>query len=195
MSIITPTKEPCWSPATQKQWQMPRALAPWLTDQGSLTARLIEHSQQQFEVVVIAQGWGRARTSEARLLRCAPRQQMLVREVVLMGRGQPWVFARSLIPVSSLNGRLKALKQLDNRPLGALLFQHPNMHRDPIEVATIGAEHDYVKSAAVSLASSDNLWGRRSVFYLDENPLMVSEVFLPAFTSTLAGSSDDKNPS
>ena len=30
------------------------------------------------------------------------------------------------------------------------------------------------------------LWGRRSVFYLQQKPLLVSEVFLPAFATRLS---------
>lgn len=181
---MLPAREPSWRDAQQQSWQLPRALCPWLLDEGSLTARLIEHSAQQFAVRLLRQGWGEAFTGEYRLLQSPLRQKMLVREVVLEGAGQAWVFARSLVPVTSLQGRLKALKHLDNRPLGALLFQDPGMRRGPIQVARIKPQHNYVHPSAAP-TNGEALWGRRSVFYLDQQPLMVSEVFLPAFLSTL----------
>jgi chorismate lyase len=182
---LPPTpREPSWHDAQQRAWQLPRLLAPWLLDQGSLTARLIEHSHQQFDVQLLRQGWGDALTGEYRLLQSPLRQKMLVREVLLQGAGQAWVYARSLVPVTSLRGRLKALKHLDNRPLGALLFQDPSMQRGAIEVAQIDARHGYLHPSLTALAT-DPLWGRRSVFYLDQQPLLVSEIFLPQFLSTL----------
>ena len=177
-------REPLWKPAGQKGWLLPRDLAPWLLDEGSLTARLQTHSGGQFAVELINQGWGQASASELRALKCPARQKMLVREVILKGRGQSWVFARSLIPYSSLTGRLKALKQLDNKPLGALLFQDPSMHRDPLEAAKINSQHHYIHPN-VGLSEDFELWGRRSVFYIDNNPLLVSEVFLPEFVASL----------
>lgn len=176
--------EPQWKPGGQKRGQLPRPLAPWLLDEGSLTARLQVHSQGDFEVQLLNQGWGQAKPSELIALKCSSRHKILVREVLLKGKGQPWVFARSLVPYTSLTGRLKALKQLDNKPLGALLFQDPNMHRDPIEVAAVHRHHNYV-DASVALAEDFELWGRRSVFYIDQNPLLVSEVFLPDFIASL----------
>lgn len=182
MSASCPPTEPHWHLASAQAWRLPRELAPWLMDQGSLTARLQAHSDGQFAVTLLRQGWGPARTSELRLLDCRPGEKILVREVILCGRGQPWVFARSLVPYTSLTGRLKALRKLDNRPLGALLFQDPGMTRDPLALASIEPKHQYVDAG---YQPDQPLWGRRSLFYLDGQPLMVSEVFLPAFLATL----------
>ncbi|UTA47979.1 chorismate lyase [Simiduia sp. 21SJ11W-1] len=183
MSPTNP-REPHWRDAQQVSWQLPKPLLPWLLDEGSLTARLIEHSQQRFAVDLLAQGWGEGYVGEYRLLNSPLRQKMLVREVILQGAGRPWVYARSLVPVTSLQGRLKALKQLDNRPLGALLFQDPGMQRGPIQVAEIRPAHGYLHASAAPQTHTP-LWGRRSVFYLDQQPLLVSEVFLPDFLRTL----------
>ncbi|MDN3637946.1 chorismate lyase [Simiduia curdlanivorans] len=184
MPIHYRQREPLWRPAAQKGWQLPRDLAPWILDQGSLTARLQAHCQGQFDVQLLNQGWGQARPSELLVLKCPSRQKMLVREVILKGRGENWVFARSLVPYTSLTGRLKALKYLDNKPLGALLFQDPSMRRDPLEAAAICAEHQYLHPD-LKLPVAVDLWGRRSVFYIDKNPLLVSEVFLPDFLASL----------
>lgn len=184
MPTPTTPREPFWHPATHVAWQLPRLLSPWLTDQGSLTARLIHHSDDQFAVKLLRQGWAKAHTSELRLLGVNAKHKMLVREVVLQGRGENWVFARSLIPYSSLNGKLKALRNLDNRPLGALLFQDPDMTREPIEVAAITANNHYVDSDYLN-TDDGQMWGRRSLFRLQGNPLLVSEVFLPDFVASI----------
>jgi chorismate--pyruvate lyase len=110
------------------------------------------------------------------LLGIPHRQQALVREVILLGCDTPWVFARSVIPLSTLTGRLRSLSKLDNRPLGALLFQDPNLQRSNMEVARISSQHRYLPPSLK--ASHQECWGRRSKFLLDNKPLLVSEVFL-----------------
>lgn len=109
----------------------------------------------------------------------------LIREVILCGQGKPWVFARSILPLTSLTGSLRHLRQQDTRPLGAFLFSQPQLVRSTIEVAQISPDHAY---APARLCGEQSLWGRRSLFYLKAKPLLVSEVFLPDFVPYLRDS-------
>lgn len=167
-----------WQTYSQLQYQVqPRALRPWLLDRGSLTERLIAVSDGQFRVEVLQQRWGVAHRDEARLLGLKARQAALIREVILYGKQQPWVYARSILPATSLERSLRHLKQLGNKPLGAVLFSDPHMQRSDIEIAQL---------AASQLPFADKpAWGRRSIFFLHQKPLLVSEVFLPAFIASL----------
>ena len=103
----------------------------------------------------------------------------MVREVVLYGNAQPWVFARSILPLSTLTGRLRKLRQLSNQPLGELLFKDPSMCREPVQYARFDAGNNLLPQSTVSMDQVS--WGRRSVFRLDNKPLLVAEVFLPDF--------------
>lgn len=173
-----------WRPL--EKW--PRSLRPsqallgWLVDPGSLTARLVAKSKGRFQVAVMRQVIGRPSLDECQALGIRANSLALIREVVLMGNNQPWVFARSLLPLSSLTGELRHLRKQANRPLGAFLFSQPHLLRSPIAIARISGDHAYVPA---ELAGSDILWGRRSVFYLRAKPLLVSEVFLPDFIASL----------
>ncbi|MDG0972508.1 MAG: chorismate lyase [Porticoccaceae bacterium] len=158
-----------------KQWR------DWLADTGSLTSRLIDVSAGDFRVQIISQGLQLPRLSEITALSLAPRRLALIREVVLYGKGQPWVYARSVIPLATLTGRLKKLRHLDNRPLGALLFNDVTMRRDPVEIACISS--DNAQFPQVLREENTPVWGRRSVFRIDQKPLLVSEIFLSAFKS------------
>jgi chorismate--pyruvate lyase len=160
--------------------EAPAKLRDWLLDSGSLTQRLQQASDGQLSVEVLSQSLQLPRLSERRALKLAPRQVALVREVLLFGRGVPWVFARSVIPMQTLTGRLRKLRRLDSSPLGALLFSDPTMSRGPLEWACIPAD----KSASLTprLPTFDQpIWGRRSVFKLSAKPLLVCEMFLPSF--------------
>lgn len=154
------------------------SLRSWLLDKGSLTAKLIELSRGNFHVQVVRQVYARPSRSEAEALGIAPHSLSLIREVVLMGHNQPWVFARSVLPVSSLTGKLRHLRKQGSRPLGAFLFSQPQLTRSPIALALINRHHNYVPA---ELIGDSPVWGRRSIFYVDGQPLLVSEVFLPEF--------------
>lgn len=178
------TRPVYWRPITHwPQAQRPSPwLQTWLTHPGSLTARLITASKRDFAVKVLRQQIGRPTLDECRALGIGTQSLALIREVVLLGQGRPWVFARSLLPLSSLTGRLRHLRKQGNRPLGAFLFSQPDLARSPLQVATIHQAQAYVPSV---LIGQNTLWGRRSIFYLDTKPLLVSEVFLPEFIASL----------
>ena len=169
----------------QNYRQLPAYAVPvrwrhWLLDRGSLTQRLIAASDGQFQVRILAQGIAKPRRSEAQILCIANHHLAVVREVILYGNDQPWVYARSVLPLSSLTGRLTRLRKLDERPLGALLFADPSMRRGKLELASVQPSK---VALPLELGIFDTpLWGRRSVFYIADKPLLVSEIFLPTFS-------------
>ncbi len=159
--------------------QMPENLGPWLIDDGSLTRKLVALSKDQFEVQVLRQEVATPGAAEANALKMTQQTPVMIREVVLKGRGRPWVFARSILPMTTMTGRLAGLRTLSNQPLGELLFQDPSMTREALEAACLPAR---ILSVPAALAAGDEpLWARRSVFFLDQKPLLVSEVFLSEF--------------
>ena len=159
--------------------QMPENLGPWLIDNGSLTRKLVALSKDQFKVQVLRQELATPGAAEANALKMIQQTPVMIREVVLKGRGRPWVFARSILPMTTMTGRLAGLRTLSNQPLGELLFQDPSMTREPLEAACLPAR---ILSVPAALAAGDEpLWARRSVFFLDPKPLLVSEVFLSEF--------------
>jgi chorismate--pyruvate lyase len=158
--------------------ELPYDVREWLLDEGSLTEQLLKTSDGNFEVLRLRQEWSRPHLSEARLLDIPTGQEALVREVVLKCFEQPWVFARSVIPSRSLTGKLRHLRGLENKSLGALLFQDPSLQRNPFQVAHIPGDSSYIPA---ELQQDQPAWARRSRFVVQGNPLMVSEVFLQAY--------------
>lgn len=176
-------KQLLWRPIDRwQQLRPPSILRDWLADAGSLTARLITKSEGRFQVEVLRQVIGRPDLNECQVLGVRTAGLALIREVILKGNNQPWVFARSVLPLTSLTGELRHLRKQTNRPLGAFLFSQPHLVRSPIAIAAINRDHAYLP---VQLIGSAILWGRRSIFSLHEKPLLVSEVFLPDFIASL----------
>lgn len=150
--------------------QIPHYWRPWLAARGSLTQHLINASQGQFQVQVIRQHWGQPTLDEARLLGLSARVRVLIREVHLLGRQQPWVYARSIIPATTLTGKQRQLGHIGNRSLGSVLFNDQSMHRGPLAISCLPPPGH----------ATESQWARRSLFYLSGKPLLVCEVFLPA---------------
>lgn len=171
--------DPLWWPATRlRAGQLSPQQAHWLLDHGSLTRRLRRASGGQFQVQVLSQRWQRPQWGERRALGMADGSLALVREVRLLCRGQAAVYARTVMPVATLTGRGRSLGKLGGKPLGELLFRDRTMSRGPIELAQLGAG-DALYNALVPSGEHLSLWGRRSVFMLRGQRLLVSEFFLP----------------
>lgn len=173
--------EPRWQVYSPFDRQPPSAdLLDWLLDPGSLTQRLQEHCAGRFRVVPLGQYWQRPMLNEAQALDVKPHETAFVREVHLLCDDQPWVFARTVIPVRSLKGQRRRLCRLGNKPLGAVLFADPGMQRSGIEIARLHAPQGLFQRATAPLQSVPaEIWGRRSAFFLGGHPLLVSEIFLP----------------
>ena len=156
------------------------SLLEWLLDGSSLTQRIIQCCNGNFEVEVISQQWQRPLLNEAMTLKIRPHHYALIRQVRLLCNGKPWVFARTVIPAITLRGAVRRLAYLGNKPLGAVLFADPSMRRDAIEIARLSTRtHHYADALQRQATRAEQIWGRRSVFYLSNKPLLVSEFFLP----------------
>jgi len=174
--------EPHWIDQEQfRRTLMPATVRMWLYDQGSLTAALkCACRSPRFQVRVLHQGWGRPLYSEARVLGSRSGAIAIVREVELHCDGVPWVFARTLIPASSLRGSARRLAHLGERPLGEVLFSDRRMQRGVMEMARLSSRHRLFQSAVARLPKRPGaIWGRRTLFHMGRHPLLVNELFLP----------------
>lgn len=155
-----------------------KQLQSWLLDPNSLTARLKTHCHQ-FRVELLGQQIENCQAHES-VAAISVGEQVLVREVLLFCDEKPQVFARSLLPLSSLTGAEQALANLGTQSLGQVLFNNPSLERKVIEVAEFDATSSVGKLVDdLQLNINHTLWGRRSIFMLKNKPLMVAEVFLP----------------
>lgn len=154
------------------------ALRFWLHDHGSLTRR-IQQRCRAFVVQPLRSGLAAIPHDEAALLGVRPQQSAFSREVLLHADGVPVVFAHSACAPQHLRGAWAALDGLGNRPLGALLFSHPEVQRMPLRFRTLRHTHPLYRRIAATLSVPGLLWARRSLFMLHGAPLLVTEVFLP----------------
>ncbi|MFQ5469136.1 MAG: chorismate--pyruvate lyase family protein [Gammaproteobacteria bacterium] len=162
----------------------PDKLIPWLFDEGSLTRRLQTRCIGPFSVILLHQQWGMPMHNERLVLGMAERTTGLIRHVMLKCGNTPCVFARTVVPARTLQGRQRRLSQLGERPLGAMLFADKRVTRGGLQIAMLDKKHGLFKIATETLARTPReIWGRRSVFYFGEKPLLVNEIFLPGINN------------
>lgn len=155
------------------------ALRHWLTDRGSLTARLGCHAGP-VRVELLFQGLRRANRDESFLFGSST-ARVLVREVLLLSGSTPLVFAHTVLAPGALRGAWRRITALGTRPLGAALFADPRIARFPLRQKKLPLSHPLHRRAAASLRRiPPPLWARRSIFAAGDSPILVSEVFLPA---------------
>ncbi len=161
---------------------VPPGLYPWLTDAGSLTARIRARSTR-FEVEVLSQRIALPHRDEAAALRLRAGELAWLREVLLRADGRPVVYARSLLPRRNRSGACRIFHGIGSQPLGAALFADPRIERGPLVSTALDARDARYHRAAAVLAGREaprRLWARRSVFRMRHRPLLVTEIFLPA---------------
>ena len=151
------------------------AFRHWLIDGASLTRRL-QASCRQFAVRHVRQSWSKPLPDEAALLGLRPGAAAWVREVWLQDGDSPLVFARSILPRTSLRGAWRRLGSLGSRPLGEELFADARVMRRPLAYRKLRPGHPALKDAAQRKA----LWARRSVFVRAGHAILVTEAFLPS---------------
>jgi chorismate--pyruvate lyase len=177
--------EPRWAPVRYHSEPLPSdKFLFWLLDSESLTARLRARCRGKLTVEVLSEAWQRPLRSERVALGMRDHEFGMVRQVRLLCSGTPWVYARTVIPGKTLRGRNRRLTRLGSKPLGEMLFTDKTMRRSEVEIGRLAPEHVlYGAALATDAPASESVWGRRSVFFINNKPLLVNEIFLPALVS------------
>jgi chorismate--pyruvate lyase len=165
---------------TPQRRLMPAELVSWLTDSGSLTQRLQAYNKHDFSVQLLSTHWMKPLPDECLSLGIPLTKMAYQREVRLMDGGEANVYARTVIPLATFQAMKQRFNTLGNRPLGDLLFTDPSVKRGPIEITCLQPGQWLYEMAVLQESyRPEQLWGRRSHFYLSGKKLLVNEIFLP----------------
>ncbi len=149
---------------------LPESASYNLYDTTSLTTKIKAHCRsvnKPFSVLVINEEYGKPTLNEQKNLRMRNGLFARIREIYLLCGEEKIIYARSIIPVSTMTGRQRQIKFLKNRALGAYLFSDRSLRREITQIAK-----------ATNSKQAKPIWGRRSVFDVDNKPLLVAEWFL-----------------
>ena len=142
----------------------------WLNSDGSLTALLEAKAGQSLRVERTFEGYRPLTLAQKRQLGYQGYQlnrpmMAWVREALLYGNStKPWVAARSVFPLISLQGEAKRLQHLGSTPIGYVLFKRQNRlpNRRIIEAIDLG-------------------WRRSTIYNWHRRSVLISETFLADF--------------
>ncbi len=168
--------------------QAPRQLQHWLTDSGSLTAKLIAHSSE-FRVQRISQKNEGCWADEYHQIGLDKPGKVHAREVLLRCDGQAAVYAHTILPMTSTATQWPLFRTLGNQSLGSTLFGDPRVVRGPIRYARLHHQHPAMQRAGQLTGHgwgqdeqrprNPYLFARRSLFYRRGGVMLVTELFLP----------------
>lgn len=175
----------------QTQWQphvlalnAPHAYRQWLTADGSLTAKLKNHSQA-FRVQCLHQTTARCLTDEAAAIGMHRPGRVWEREVLLRCDNTPVVFAHTVVPMSATASDWPLFSALGERSLGTTLFGDRQVRRGVLEFARLREGHPLAQRARKALKLEQGreeliLYARRCLYRRRQGTLLVTEVFLPS---------------
>lgn len=161
---------------TPEQWA-------WLISIDSLTQRLSQLSGNNNRIQLLNTTWGTACAEEGELL-ALTQPVVWIREIIHLHQHDPWIWARVVIPEDTL--QKTGLDVHTSESIGHILFQDRDLKRTQLAFTLLPEHHFYChRAAAYILNPEERLLARRSIFWFQQQPLLVVEVFLPAFNDIL----------
>lgn len=95
-------------------------------------------------------------------------QNCHIREIYCLGNDRKISFGRTCIPKKTMNNQLN---NLGNQPIGeTLLYNNPDVSRSDFEYVKLSKNNEYLPNFSG--------WARRSIFTIDQNSLLITELFL-----------------
>lgn len=162
-----------------------RQMADWLSNRGSLTARLVARCGQ-FRVQRLHQGLSICLDDEFAAIGLVRAEKVVEREVLLRCDELAVVYAHTVVPVSANATQWPLFAGLGNKSLGSTLFSDPLVERGQLSYARLRHTHPLMRRiAALQMLDKRpaSLLARRSVFRRKGGCLLVTEVFLPGISS------------
>ena len=134
----------------------------WLLELGPITERI--KANGSFKLDLIKDELGEVNELDSDFLG-KNIGEIKIREVLLLSNNKPKVFARSLIPIRTIEKGLSELGELGSKPLGDILFEKEIFKK--------------IETVFAKFSESGNLyWGRKSKYLVEVYPLSVMEIFL-----------------
>lgn len=161
--------------------QAPADMQHWLTDRGSLTAKLLDRCEQ-FRVRRLSQRKALCLADEYAELGLHRRMQVHERQVLLCCDGRPMVYAHTVVPLTATANEWPLFHGLGEKSLGTTLFNDPRVIRGSLAYARLRHAHPLVRrmlALDLPVSLQQSLLARRSLFWRKGACLLVTEVFLP----------------
>jgi chorismate--pyruvate lyase len=157
----------------------------WLTNRGSLTARLVACCDQ-FRVQRLQQQVANCLADEFEVIGLLSLGKVMERDVLLRCDDSAVVYAHTVLPRSANASHWPLFASLGNKSLGTTLFNDPLVTRGALHYSQLAETHPLMRRIGglrLPGVAATSLHARRSVFTRHGSRLLVTEVFLPAIHS------------
>ena len=152
-----------WTTIESIESKVNTSILSWLLESGPITNRI--KLSQEFELELLNDEIDEISKEEELFLNSVS-ETFRVRRVILLGNNTPVVYAKSVIPSSTIENGLSSLGKIGNAPLGDILF-------------TPGVFTKLEMVCASFLSKEKNIyWGRKIKYSVNSEPISVMEVFL-----------------
>ncbi len=173
------TQEPHWKTKHPGiKLKLPNDVHSWVYEKGSLTRRLRKEYGQTFSVEILFHRWKQAFPGECKLLNLPHQQYNLIREVLLHADGKPLILARTILPEHTIKVAKRNLSHLGTRPLGEVIFSYPKLERSDLNISSVPTAQ-WTSELKNKVDIEQAIWGRRTVYAIQKQKMLVSEFFLP----------------
>lgn len=175
--------------STAATWQqtlnskiVPSNIHCWLT-KPKIISTTMQACCENLTLSLLSQQQAQVLPDEAEILELNSDEQALVRMIYLCGNSVPWSFGRVIVPQPTYKKYQQAFDNLGTKPIGvALLHYNPKVRRSKFEYTELNSGHTLFQLAIQSHSFETqpiNLWARRSLFFYNNLPLLINEVYLP----------------
>ena len=152
-----------WTTIESIESKVNTSILSWLLESGPITNRI--KLSQEFELELLNDEIDEI-SKEEELFINSVSKTFRVRRVILLGNKTPVVYAKSVIPTSTIENGLSSLGKIGNAPLGDILF-------------TPGVFTKLDMVCASFLSKEKNVyWGRKIKYSVNSEPISVMEIFL-----------------
>ena len=152
-----------WTSIESIESKVDASILSWLSESGPITNRI--KLSQEFELELLNDEIDEISKEEELFLNSVS-ETFRVRRVILLGNNTPVVYAKSVIPSSTIENGLSSLGKIGNAPLGDILFT-PGVFTK-------------LEMVCASFLSKEKIvyWGRKIKYSVNSEPISVMEVFL-----------------
>lgn len=147
----------------------------WMQTRTSITEKA-QSACQEVELKLLHEAWTIKEDS----------LKVFIREINILCNGKVAWYARTEIPEITYNLRNDKFERLKEKPIGNILYHDPEITRGNFEYAYLNQnahEYQWATNQFQPLnqpLNIKNLWARKSIFWIQKNPLYLLEVFFPA---------------
>ena len=139
-----------------------KEIISWLNEHGSITSRIKSFSS--FRLKLLRDGPGEVNAAEDDLI-ITNYKENNIREVVLFSDEEPFIYAKSILPLETIRLGLSALGNLNKNPLGDILFSNPEIKKKYMLFAKFESNKRI-------------FYGRKGIYTVKGYPFSVCEIFL-----------------